>query len=350
MFSNFLYYSILRELQGNNELLEKNFYLTLIKRNILQFEIRGTFRTTYLQALHLILDIEERDDTTALIMDVMKNIVGDSIINDDLRYDLIENLHMKLYSNNYKVKKTALALIFALTKSQEYEFTVVFKKMMERCIETQNEELIRLFIENLSDMKLVLHSDRICQYVAEVIHNPIFSNSRDIMLSLMNFLDNVICSTPVIDKSLSKTMFVFFCKHMRSLYVDIRKKSIAVFSRMNLRQIDEQLLSMCLKRETFADYASATAKQKRSQAYQNRRNGHSPYNRGNHHHHSHHHHHNIHNNTEKTVNSLEIKSLTDNVIKGAIQHMLEDELPDIRIHAIEALVSLGKIFNASKNE
>jgi hypothetical protein len=30
--------------------------------------------------------------------------------------------------------------------------------------------------------------------------------------------------------------------------------------------------------------------------------------------------------------------------------MLEDELPDIRIHAIDALVSLGKIFNASKNE
>lgn len=69
-------------------------------------------------------------------MDVMKNIVGDSIITDDLRYDLIEYLHMKLYSNNYKVKKNALALIFALTKSQEYEFTVVFKKMMERCIET----------------------------------------------------------------------------------------------------------------------------------------------------------------------------------------------------------------------
>ena len=50
------------------------------------------------------------------------------------------------------------------------------------------------------------------------------------------------------------------------------------------------------------------------------------------------------------MNSLEIKSLSDNVIKGAIQHMLEDELPDIRIHAIDALVSLGKIFNASKNE
>ncbi len=138
MFSNFLYYSILRELQGNTDFLEKNFYLSLIKRNIEQFEIKGIFRTTYLQALHLLLEIEERDDISALFMDVMKYIVGDSIIVDDLRYELIENLHMKLYSNNYKVKKTALALIFALTKSQEYEFTVVFKKIMERCNETQN--------------------------------------------------------------------------------------------------------------------------------------------------------------------------------------------------------------------
>lgn len=59
---------------------------------------------------------------------------------------------------------------------------------------------------------------------------------------------------------------------------------------------------------------------------------------------------NIHSNTERTVSSMEIKSLNDNVIKGAIQHMLEDELPDIRMHAIEALVVLGKIFNSGKNE
>lgn len=84
-------------------------------------------------------------------------------------------------------------------------------------------------------MKLVLHSDRICKYVSDVIRNPLFSSSRGTLLSLMKFLDNVICSTPIIDKSLSKDMFLFFCKHMRSLYVDIRKKSIAVFSRMNLR-------------------------------------------------------------------------------------------------------------------
>ena len=266
MFSNFLYYAILRELQGNGVHLEKLFYLTFIKRNINQFEIKGIFRTTYLQALHLILEIEERDDISALVMSVMKHIVGDSIIIDDLRYDLIENLHIKLYCNHYKVKKNALALIFALTKSQEYEFTVVFKKIMERCIETQNEDLIRIFVENLSEMKLMMHSDRICQYITQLIQTPLFSNTRDTMLSLMNFLDNLITSTPTIDKSLSKTMFIFLCEHMRSLYVDIRKKSISVFRRMNLRQVDEEMLSMSLKRETFADYASAMDKEKKISA------------------------------------------------------------------------------------
>ncbi len=30
--------------------------------------------------------------------------------------------------------------------------------------------------------------------------------------------------------------------------------------------------------------------------------------------------------------------------------MLEDELPEIRMNAIDSLVAMGKIFNASKNE
>ena len=126
MYSNFLLYAILRELQGNSDVLQKNFYLTLIIRTLESFEITGVFKTTYLQALQLILEIEQRDDISALIMDVMKQIVADGLILDDLRYELIENLHMRLYSNNYKVKKNASALIFALTKSHEAEFIIVF--------------------------------------------------------------------------------------------------------------------------------------------------------------------------------------------------------------------------------
>lgn len=75
---------------------------------------------------------------------------------------------------------------------------------------------------------------------------------------------------------------------------------------------------MSLKRETFGDYVRESNKQKRVSQYQTRRMGNSPFGRGPHHAHHSHLSHNIHNNTEKTVNSLEIKSLSDNVIKGAI--------------------------------
>ena len=138
MFSNFLLYAILRELQGNGDVLQKNFYLTLIIRTLETFEISGVFKTTYLQALQLILEIETRDDISALIMDVMKAIVADGLILDDLRYELIENLHMRLYSNNYKVKKNASSLIFALTKSNEAEFIIVFQKIIQRCVESKS--------------------------------------------------------------------------------------------------------------------------------------------------------------------------------------------------------------------
>ncbi len=113
-------------------------------------------------------------------------------------------------------------------------------------------------------MSLVIQSDRIFQYIGEILQTPIFFSSRDTMLSLMKFLDNVICSTPIIDKNLSKTMFMFFCEHMRSLYVEIRQKSINVFKRMNLRQIDEEMLNLSLKRETFMDYTTAMEKEKKN--------------------------------------------------------------------------------------
>ena len=197
-------------------------------------------------------------------MDVMKAIVADGIILDDLRYELIENLHMRLYSNNYKVKKNASSLIFALTKSNEAEFIIVFQKMMQRCIESKNQDLVKIFIDNLAEMNLIIQSDRMCLCICELVQNPLFSGTKECMMSLMHFLDNIISSTPVMHKNLSKTMFIFFCEHMRSLYVEIRKKAISVFKRMNLRQVDEELLSMSLKRETFADYASAMEKEKKS--------------------------------------------------------------------------------------
>ena len=328
IFTNFLYYAILSELQNTDKVLEKNFWLSLISRNLKHFQMKGEFKSTFIQALHLVLSIEEREDSASMIMEVMREIVEDSVINDELRYELVEDLHMRLYSSNFNVKKNALGLIFALTKNQDQEFLVVFKKIIERCVDTKNEDLIRIFVQNLANLKVIIFSDKLCKLVIEIVINPLFSKGRENMLHLLRFLENILETSPCIDTDLSKTMFLFFCKNMRSLEPEVRRKSVSVFSCMNLRQIDEEMLQMCLKREKFSDYQTAQKK---------KHGGHKKH-RG------------IESKTEKIVNGLELKTITDNIIIGSIHHVLEDEMPEIRTSAIKALESLGKIFPANKTE
>jgi len=330
LFSNFLFYAILTELQSTSNAIEKTFYLNFITRCLGLFELKDEFRQVYIEALIIFLDIEESESILSFVMEVITEIVSTAELEEDYRYQVIEALHMKLYSNNFTVKKNALGLIMTITKSNQNDFVFVFKKMVERCLETQSHDLIIIFLQTLASLEKIPYSDEFYKGMIDVVMSPLFSSNKESILYVLSFIDNLFLAGHPINSDISKTLFIYFCKHMRSLHSEVRLKSVKVLTKMNLSKVDEELILLSIKREKFQDYQNSG--KKKTPEIQ------TPHKKQK----------NIESQTEKTVNQLEIKSMYDNLMVGCFHHVLEDESPDIRIAAIKALKVIGKIIPAPK--
>ena len=55
-------------------------------------------------------------------------------------------MHPRLYHSDFRIKKNALSIVISLTKAFEQDFQVVFESIYERCVETQNKDLILVFL------------------------------------------------------------------------------------------------------------------------------------------------------------------------------------------------------------
>lgn len=328
----FMYYALLREIQESDNRLDKSYCLAMIRDNIARLKMDGEFKLAYVQSLLLLFELEKCPDIAVMQLEIIAQLSRECYFDSDSRYEMISIMHARLYHNDSKIKKNALSIIISLTKHTESDFLVVFENMLERCAETQNRDLILIFLQTLADLDFVVFSAKISKMVIDIVVNPIFSDTRDCLISLLHFLHRVVLSFSSIGGDLAKCVFVFLCRHMRSLHRDVRKLSIEVFCQMDLRQVGDELLVTSIQKEKFEDYQS------RKKGQHNMGNAQSKKSRA------------VENFTEKTVNQMEIKSNSDNVVIGCIHHVLEDELPEIRIAAIKALETLGKILTVEKTQ
>lgn len=211
------------------------------------------FRETYIQAIIIILNVEENSDVLALVLGIAREVVScsEKPLEDDLGYLLIDNVHMKLYSSHFGVKKCALGLIMTLAKNKNSDFIFVFKNMVERCLESQNHDFVLIFLETLSSIEDIPYSDEIYKVMLDVVMSPLFSSTKETILYVLTFIENLFLANHSISKGISRTLFVYFCKHMRSLHAEVREKSVKVFSHMDLRKVDQELLLLSIKKEKF---------------------------------------------------------------------------------------------------
>lgn len=331
----FFYYSLLREVQNSEARIEKAFYLALIRENLLRIKMDGEFKLAYVQALILLFELEKTSDLAVVLLELIASLSRECYFDNESRYEVISVMHAKLFHSDAKIKKNALSVIISLTKHIESEFLVVFEIMLERCLESQNKDLALIFLQTLADLDFVVFSAKISKMIVDIISNPIFQHSKECLTYLLKFLERVVLSFTSINAELSKCIFVFLCKNMRNLHKEIRKQSIDVFCKMELRQVGEEFLSSSIQKEKFEDYQSRKKGHLGGSSLQTIQNKKLKV---------------VENYTEKIVNQVEIKSNNDNVVIGCIHHVLEDELPEVRIAAIKAIETLGKILTVEKTQ
>lgn len=129
---------------------------------------------------------------------------------------------------------------------------------------------------------------------------------------------------------------MYVVSNLRNFENTIRKKCLDVFCCLNFKSIEEDKLIMVLQKEKFEDYQSSKKNNMNNKNYQNMNQLNNNYknnqkNKGG-----------VENKTEKTFEVKELKSINENVLIGSILHTLEDELPEIRIASIKALLVLGR--------
>lgn len=332
----YLFYCLLRELQNSQDRMEKAYCLSLLKEANQRIKMEGEFRTAFVQSLILLFEIEKIFDIAVTLLEVVALLCKDCPLDNEARYDVISTMHSRLYHSDFRIKKYALAVIVSLTKSYENEFIVVCESVYDRCIETDDKDLVLAFLQTMSEVEFLMFHNKISKLVIEMISKPIFSFNKDSLTHLIKFLERIVLSFSTIGSELSSTIFIYLCKNMRNLHKEIRKQAIDVFCKMDLRQISQDLLNSCLQKEKFEDYqtkkkASPLSSLGPGFAGQKKIRSVESY-------------------TEKTLNQVEMKSNSENFIIGCIHHVLEDELPEIRIAAIKALETLGKILSVEKNQ
>jgi len=349
----FLFFALLKELQNSESRHEKTVLIALIADHLTRIRIEGDFKTTFIQALVLIFELEKNSEVAIALLEVIATLCKEATIDAETKYELISTMHNRLYHPDFRIKKNALSIIVSLTKNVEADFLVVFESVLDRCIENQNKDLVLVFLQTLSELEFVVFSTKLSKMILDVIQTPIFCFSRESMQYLLLFIERIVLSFSSIHHDLARHIFLFLCKQMRNLHKDIRKKAIDVFCKMELRQVGEDLLTACIQKEKFEDYQS---KKKGlpslgghiisspvitpgggplGSSQQHALNKKPKI---------------VENHCEKLVSQGEIKSANDNVVIGCIHHVLEDEQPDIRIGAIKALETLGRILTVEKNQ
>ena len=251
----FMFYALLREMQTCEARLEKSFYLAVIKDNLKRLKIEGEFRTAFTQSLVVLFEIERNTEVSVMILEVLAELCKDTILDNDMKYDIISLMHARLNHADFRMKKNALVIIVLLTRYLENDFLIVFENIMERCIESQNKDLVLIFLQTMSDLDFPLFSQKINKLVVDMIMNSLFSYNKESLIYLLSFLERIVLFlSPNTD--LSRNIFIFLCKNMRNLHKEIRKKSIDVLCKMDLRQVGEELLMASIQKEKFEDYQS----------------------------------------------------------------------------------------------
>lgn len=337
----FFYFALLKEIQGNEVRLEKGLYLALIRDNLPRVKMDGEFKVAYVQSLLLLFELERNSDISVIMLEIIAYLSKECYFDNESKYEMISSMHSRLYHPDSKIKRNALSIIISLTKNTESDFLIVFESMLERCVESQNKDLILIFLQTLAELDFVVFSTKISKMVIDIVSNAIFSFSKESLNYLLLFLERVVLSFSSISGELAKCIFVFLCKNMRNLHKEIRRRSVDVFCQMELRQVGDDLLMATIQKEKFEDYQTkkkallqknaGSAVTSVMQAITKKFSTVESY-------------------TEKFVNQTEIKSNSDNVIIGCIHHVLEDELPEVRISAIKAMETLGKILTVEKNQ
>lgn len=321
----FLIYSLLNDIKALKNRHERILLANLLKKAISAFPPKGDFRLSFIELLYLIYEVETDQEIRIAILEILKAAIDLGSFEIDLKYSLIELLYSGLFSKSYNIKKHSLSILFSLTKRYEDEFLIIFEKTLDKCLRQADDNLTNIFLECMAELDLIVYSDRLSDLISKILSNPTFSNTKEKLLNLLKFVENCVTSTPCISSSLSRALFLFACSNMRHLEPSVRKRSVDVFCIMDLTQINEDVLMMCLQREKFQDYQKKKLKLRKLPM-------------------------GIENRTEKIITQLEIKSLHENSVVGSIHHVLEDELPEIRSVSIKALETLGKIFQLGKTK
>lgn len=333
----FLFYSLVSEVQRSESRLETTFYIMLIKDSLRKIKLEGEFKITFTQSLVLLFEIEKVNEVAIMLLELISDLCRDSYFENDVKYEIIALMHSRLYHPDFKIKKNALSIIVSLTRGLESDFLVVFESMFDRCVESQSRDLILVFLQTMADLDFPLCSPKIHKLVTDIIMSPIFSYNKESLTYLLKFVERIVLfSSPSSD--LARNVFIFLCKNIRNLHKEIRKKSIDVLCKMDLRQVGEELLQASIQKEKFEDYQAKKKNLLTQQMPLSNQNLQLKKLKT------------VENNTEKIVNQLEMKSSSENSVTGCIHHALEDELPEVRISAIKALETLGKILTVEKGE
>lgn len=239
--------------------------------------------------------------------------------------------------------------LFLLCKKSEFDFLLIFENLVERCNESKNEDMALIFFKNLEVLSLTYLPERLTALLIDILKNELFSCNKECIMHLLSFMQSIILISPQTNPELTKAIFYYVCKNMRNFYTDIRKKSVDVFCCLNFKSLEEEKLMMTLQKEKFEDYQPTKNKnsnhlnnknyQNQNQANNNQANNNYKVNQK---------HKGVENKTEKQMEAKELKQINENGLIGSILFVLEDELPEIRISSIRALVVLGKLNSVSK--
>lgn len=327
----YLYYCVIRELQSCEQRMDKISLLSIMRDALKDIHVEGLFQITLMQSLLIMFELEKHIDTCILFAEVLSVMAKDLFFDNEFKYELISVMHARLFHPDFRIKKYALSIIISLTKSAEHEFNIVFENILEKCYDGENTDLVLLFLQILADLDFVVFSDKISLLIIEMIHNPVFSFSRDSMHFFLKFLEKIIVSFPSLNHELAKGIFLFLCKNMRNLHKDIRREAIDVFCKLDLRGINESLVIQCIQKEKFEDYQAKKKPNPQHNVVQN----YSYLNSGK-------------LKLLKLLDKSVENRIAESVVIGCIHHVLEDELPEVRMAAIRALETLGRMVTGDK--
>jgi hypothetical protein len=277
---------------------------------------------------------------------LLGSLIDCTQVDDFMKYQLIEILHSKLWEDNLRIKEVSMKALFLLCRKSEFDFMLIFENLIERCNESKNEDLVVIFLKNLETLQLTFFAEKLSTLVVDMIKNPLFSSSRDCRVHLLTFMQNIMLSIPQLNNELTKQIFMYVCRNLRNFHTEIRKKCLDVFCCLNFKCIDDDKLIMVLQKEKFEDYQPQKKGQQNNNKYNNfnnNNNNNANNNNNNNNKNQNNKHKGIENKTEKTIELKELKSINDNILIGSILHVLEDEMPEIRIASIKALLVLGKL-------